>query len=94
MPSIDTHCHLDFDQYGEDREQVIRECAERMAAVVNVGTNAERNQASLELARDHRVVHATMGLHPTYIKDLSSEPAGSTSDEVDRIVEQIRDHQR
>lgn len=86
MKPIDTHCHLDFDQYDEDRDDVLQECADRMAAVVNVGTNLERNEASIDMARDHSFVHATMGLHPTYIKDLEE-------DEVDRIVQQIRNHQ-
>lgn len=85
MQPIDTHCHLDFDQYDDDREQVLQECAKRMDAVVNVGTNLERNETSLELALDHDFIYACMGLHPTYIKDLEAE-------EVDRIVGQIRQH--
>ncbi len=84
---VDTHCHLDFDQYDDDRDNVIEQCKERMDAVVNVGTNHERNQASLDLAQNHPHIYATMGLHPTYIKDLEE-------DEIDRIVEQIREHQR
>ncbi len=103
MQLIDTHCHLDFDQYDDDRDKVLDTCQERIDAVVNVGTNHERNQASLDLARNHDVVYATMGLHPTYIKDLedspksgdfarSSEPDGSTSNEIDRIVTQIRNN--
>lgn len=85
MKPVDTHCHLDFDQYDDDREQVLDTCKERMEAVVNVGTNLERNQASLALSQEHDVVHATMGLHPTYIKELDSG-------EIDRIVEQVREH--
>lgn len=85
MQPVDTHCHLDFDQYEEDREQVLQECADRMDAVVNVGTNVARNTASRELAQEHEFVYATMGLHPTYIKDLESG-------DIDRIVAQIRDH--
>lgn len=82
---VDAHCHLDFDQYDEDRETVIAECRKRLTAVINSGTNLERNQASLELAQEHDIVYATMGLHPTYIKDIGP-------DTVDRIIDQVRRH--
>ncbi|MDY6768964.1 MAG: TatD family hydrolase, partial [Candidatus Nanohaloarchaea archaeon] len=85
MNLIDTHCHLDFDQYDDDREDVIQKCAERMAAVINSGTNVERNRASLDLARNHDVIEATLGVHPTYVKEEL---------DLDRIAEQIREHQR
>lgn len=87
MKPVDTHCHLDFDQYDDDRDEVVQQCTERMDAVVNVGTNLERNQDSLDLAQKHSVIYATMGLHPTYIKDLEE-------DEIERIVEQIQDNRR
>lgn len=86
MRLVDVHCHLDFDQYDEDREAVLEICAERMEAVVNSGTNVERNEASLTLAREHAVVHATLGIHPTYIEDIAE-------DAVDRVEQQIRDNQ-
>ncbi|MFB6294320.1 MAG: TatD family hydrolase [Candidatus Nanohaloarchaea archaeon] len=83
MQLTDTHCHLDFDQYDDDRDAVLQRCAEEMELVVNSGTNVERNQASLELAREHDVVETTLGVHPTYVKDDL---------DLDRIEEQIRDH--
>jgi TatD DNase family protein len=85
MRLIDTHCHLDFDQYDDDREDVLATSQERMAAIVNVGTDHERNQASRALAERHEFVYATMGLHPTYITDLAD-------DAIDRIVAQIREN--
>lgn len=86
MRLIDTHCHLDFDRYDEDREQVIQECAERMELVVNSGTNVDRNERSLELAAEHSHIAATLGIHPTYITDLDD-------DHPDRVEQQIRDNQ-
>lgn len=85
MNLIDTHCHLDFDQYDDDRDQVLQTCKDRMEAVVNIGTNQERNRASLDLAQEHDFVYATMGLHPTYIKDLDDN-------EIENIVAQVREH--
>lgn len=86
MEFIDTHCHLDFDQYDDDREQVLERCADEMAKVINIGTDAEHNMNSLALAREHDVVAATMGLHPSYIQEIEN-------DEPDTVEEQIRKHQ-
>ncbi|MFB6265927.1 MAG: TatD family hydrolase, partial [Candidatus Nanohaloarchaea archaeon] len=80
----DTHAHLDFDQYDRDREKVLERCREEMEAVVNSGTNLERNSASLELAEENDFVHATLGFHPTYIEE---------DKDLDRIEEQIRENQ-
>lgn len=85
MRLIDVHCHLDFDQYDGDREVVMEECGERMEAVINSGTNVERNEASLELARGYGFVHATLGIHPTYIRDLEEGA-------LDTVIGQVRKH--
>ncbi|MDY6770165.1 MAG: TatD family hydrolase [Candidatus Nanohaloarchaea archaeon] len=83
MRLVDTHCHLDFDRFDDDRDGIIAECAERLEHVVNSGTNLERNQASLRLAAEHAVVEATLGVHPTYVTDEL---------DLDGIEEQIRQH--
>ncbi len=85
MRPVDTHCHLDFDQYDDDRDAVLERCTEEMAAVVNVGTNPERNRASLDLAAAWDMVHPTVGLHPTYIDDLDQET-------VEQVAGQAREH--
>lgn len=85
MRLVDVHCHLDFDQYDDDREAVLAECGERMEAVINSGTNVERNRASLDLADRYGFVHATLGIHPTYIKDLQDGA-------VDTVEQQVRTH--
>ncbi|MFB6166675.1 MAG: TatD family hydrolase [Candidatus Nanohaloarchaea archaeon] len=83
MQLVDTHAHLDFDQYDDDREEVLERCGEEMEAVVNSGTNVERNRASLELAEENGFVHATLGFHPTYIRDEK---------DLDRVEHQIREN--
>lgn len=86
MRLIDTHCHLDFDRYDDDRDDVIQQCRERMELVVNSGTNVERNRRSLALAAEHDHIAATLGIHPTYIEDLDP-------DHPDQVEHQIRDNQ-
>lgn len=83
MQLIDTHCHLDFHQFDDVREEVLRRCSEEMEAVVNSGTNVARNQSALELAANHSFVYPTLGFHPTYVKE---------GKDLDTIEQQIRRH--
>ena len=32
---IDTHCHIDFDEFDEDRKDVIARAKEKLNAVIN-----------------------------------------------------------
>lgn len=64
---IDTHAHLDFKDFDEDREEVILRFFEGGGkAIVNVGVDLERNRKSIEIARAHERVFASVGLHPDF----------------------------
>ena len=42
---IDTHAHLDFESYDNDRAEVIRRFFEAGGkAIINIGVNGERNK--------------------------------------------------
>ncbi|NQU95989.1 MAG: TatD family hydrolase [Candidatus Omnitrophica bacterium] len=62
---IDTHCHLDFDQFHADRDSVI-ERAEKAGVkyFINVGSSLEGSRKSVELASRHDSVFASVGIHP------------------------------
>ncbi|MDP2721008.1 MAG: TatD family hydrolase, partial [bacterium] len=38
MKLIDTHAHLQFKAYDEDRDEVVKRNSEELEAVINVGT--------------------------------------------------------
>ncbi len=82
MKPVDSHCHLDFEQFDDDREEVIERCGEQLEFVVNAGSNLEHNRKALELEQQHPdTVVANLGLHPTYVDDF---------DQLERVMEQIR----
>ena len=62
---IDTHAHLDFPNFDEDREKVI-ERARRggVGKIINIGTNFEASRKSIALAEKHQNVFAAVSLHP------------------------------
>jgi len=62
---IDTHCHLDFPEFNQDRDEVIQRAQqEGIDYIINIGSSLEGSKASLELAKQHDFIYATVGLHP------------------------------
>lgn len=64
MRLFDTHAHLDFPQFAEDRDALLEELKARQVAVINVGVDLASSQASLELARGRPYLFAACGVHP------------------------------
>ncbi|MDD5730620.1 MAG: TatD family hydrolase [Candidatus Omnitrophica bacterium] len=62
---IDTHCHLDFPEYDQDREEVIKRAnLEGVNYLVNVGSSLEGSKRAVALAEKYDLVYASVGLHP------------------------------
>jgi TatD DNase family protein len=64
---VDSHCHLDDKQFDPDRDAVIARAleagVERMMAI-GTGNGPPDLEAALRLARQHRFIYATIGVHP------------------------------
>jgi len=65
---IDTHSHLSFKAYDEDRDKVIKRTQENGIICIDVGTKFETSQKAVELADNNSGIFATVGLHPFHIK--------------------------
>ncbi len=64
MNLFDTHAHLTDEAYNEDREAALREAAEEMALVINVGCDVPSSLEVLELAQKYTNFYAAVGIHP------------------------------
>ncbi|MBD3282479.1 MAG: YchF/TatD family DNA exonuclease [Candidatus Portnoybacteria bacterium] len=62
---IDTHCHLNFKDYDNDREQIIGRCLDNNVWIINVGVNKETSRQVIELAEKYKEgVYASIAVHP------------------------------
>lgn len=62
---VDTHCHLDFDKFDNDRDQVIdRALAAGVGRILNIGSTIEGSKRSVDLAERYDCVYASVGIHP------------------------------
>ncbi len=63
---IDSHAHLYYEKFDEDRDQVVLRAREAgVVRVINIGTDVATSEKSLELAKRYMGFYATVGLHPT-----------------------------
>nr|WP_321467136.1 TatD family hydrolase [uncultured Desulfobulbus sp.] len=62
---IDTHCHLDMEDYGHDLDQVIATAGQHgVTRIITIGIDVPSSEAALRLATQHANVFATVGIHP------------------------------
>jgi TatD DNase family protein len=65
MGAIDTHTHVQFEQFDHDREKVLGDCWEAgLEGLVVVGTDVESSRSAIELCRMDARLHPTAGVHP------------------------------
>ncbi|MDD5032847.1 MAG: TatD family hydrolase [Candidatus Pacebacteria bacterium] len=61
---IDIHCHLDFEQFDKDREEVIGRMVEENMLAINIGADLESSLRSVELSQNYDFIFASAGIHP------------------------------
>lgn len=61
----DTHAHLYFDRFDDDRDEVIRRALDAdVKRIINIGIDIETSRACIKLAEQYDGLHATVGIHP------------------------------
>lgn len=65
MHLIDSHAHLDFSEFDDDRlETINRAKSSGIEKIINVGTDLESSQKSVKIANNNSNIWATVGVHP------------------------------
>jgi TatD DNase family protein len=62
---IDTHAHLNFSAFDEDREAVIKRAIDGGVWMINAGTKYSTSKKAVEIASSFDGVYASVGLHPS-----------------------------
>lgn len=66
---IDTHCHVQFNSYKNDSDEVIKRTLEKGVFMITVGTQSDTSSAGLELAEKYDGLWASVGLHPYHLHE-------------------------
>lgn len=62
---VDTHCHLDFERFDEERDQVVERAATAgVGRIIVPALDLDNAPAVLALAERYETVYAAVGVHP------------------------------
>ena len=76
MEIIDTHAHLDFSEFYEDRQEVINRAREQgVVNIVNIGTRLSSSRKALALSQEYECVYAAVGIHPHNADEIEVDKA-------------------
>lgn len=62
---IDTHCHIQFPAYNDDRTDVIKRSLAQRVEMIVVGTDKASSSGAVECASKYSGVYASVGFHPS-----------------------------
>lgn len=78
---VDTHCHLDFERFDSDREEVVQRAIDNgVTRIIVPGINFDSCRAAIDLADRYAGVYAAVGVHPNTNVALGQAEIGELRD--------------
>ncbi len=71
---FDTHCHLDFSDFDNDREKIIKQAMdENIGLIINPGVDLISTKKASEIAKQFDIVYFACGIHPHNADGINDE---------------------
>ena len=71
---IDTHCHLNFEQFDADRDAVVQRALEaNVKVIINPAIDVQTSQEVIEMAKRYTSVYAQVGVHPNSATEVNAD---------------------
>lgn len=71
---IDTHVHLEMEDFDKDRTDVIQRAKDSgIGYILTVGSDLEGCRKALELSEKESIIYASVGIHPHEVKDIDNK---------------------
>ena len=89
MELVDSHAHLDAEQFADDCGAVIeRAAAAGVVKILTMGDSIESSARSVALADRHEAVYAAVGIHPEEARPMTAEDDDSLAawTEMEKVV--------
>ena len=78
---MDTHCHLDLDVFGDDRDAVLQRAREAgVSRMLVPATDLASSRRAVALADQHSELRAAVGVHPNEAIDFTAETLAELRD--------------
>jgi len=67
---VDSHCHLDFDRFDEDREDCLKRAVEQgVGTMLTISTHVTKFPEILALANSDERLYCSVGVHPHQVAE-------------------------
>jgi TatD DNase family protein len=71
---IETHAHLDYPDFANDFDDVLRRADEAgVTRIITIGTSVESSRRAVDLAEKYSKIYAVIGVHPTYAEEAEED---------------------
>src|SRR6266702_6807695 len=71
---IETHAHLDYPDFANDLDDVLRRATEAgVTRIITIGTSLESSRRAIDVAEKHSNIYAVIGVHPTYAEEAEED---------------------
>ncbi len=81
---VDSHCHLDFDSFDEDRELAVQRAFDAgVGTMVTICTRVSRFEEIRDIARRNDRIWCSVGIHPHQV----AEEGRARAEELVRLAE-------
>lgn len=76
MMLVDSHCHLDSNQFNGDRQAIVQAAEDAgLGIIINPGIDLDSSKKAIELAEAFPMVYAAVGVHPHNAKTYDRQSA-------------------
>ena len=87
---IDTHCHIDFEDFDDDREDVIKRAKDKLDNVIVSGYSNDSNMKVLQLSKDYEgFIYPTFGFHPVSSQNATEADIKTAHENIDKYLDEI-----
>jgi len=88
-PAIDSHAHLYFDRFNDDRDEVIQRAKDAgFVAIINIAVDEQTSRQVIQLAMENEgFCHAVVGVHPTH-SGMSADDLKTTLAAVEKLCDE------
>ena len=87
---IDTHCHIDFKDFDDDREDVIKRAKDKLDHVIVSGYSNDSNMDVLKLSKDYKgFIYPTFGFHPVSSQNATEQDLKTAHENIEKYLNDI-----
>jgi len=84
---IDSHAHLNFQEFDKDWQQIIADCQKDDIWLINVGSQLATSKKAVKIAKEYdKGVYAAIGLHPIHVSGSNFHPEALNIDDYRDLV--------